>query len=263
MSKMRHSGRVNRQQDLPLSSPRPGVRRASALSVLPLLALLSGCQAVVSSPTASQVRIIAASPDAPGLDIYENSSVLAYNLGFGTVTSYISTDPGTFTISADAAGSKQALATAKGTFVASSQYTVLLGNSAANLQGLVLKDQAQAAPSGQISLRFIDQATRIGAIDIYVVPAGQKFTAVTPLSTNVSFPMNTGYLNVPTGTYTLVIVPTGTIPTSSTVATYTGAQVAYTGGSVTTVVLIDQQLVTTPGLQVITAPDYVSPTATS
>ena len=83
------------------------------------------------------------------------------------------------------------------------------GNFAANLQELILKDQAQAAPSGQISLRIIDQATRVGAIDIYLVPQGQKFTAVTPLITNVSFPMNTGYLNVPTGTYTLVIVPTG------------------------------------------------------
>lgn len=247
----------------PASLSRTGVRRAVWLAVLPVSVLLSGCQAVVSSPSASQVRIIAASPDAPGLDIYQNNSVVAYNLGFGTVTSYISTDPGTFTISADQAGSKQALASAKGTFAAANQYTVLIGNSAANLQELILKDQAQSAPSGQISLRFIDQATRIGAIDIYLVPMGQKFTAVTPLITNVTFPMNTGYLNIPTGTYTLVIVPTGTIPTSSTVATYTGAQIAYTGGSVTTVVLIDQQLVTTPGLQVITAQDYISPTATS
>ena len=60
-----------------------------------------------------------------------------------------------------------------------------------------------------------------------------------------------------------MIVPTGTIPTSSTVATYTGPQVSYSAGSATTVVLIDQQLVTTPGLQVITAQDYVSPTATN
>ncbi len=140
---------------------------------------------------------------------------------------------------------------------------MLLGNVAANLQELILTDQAQAAPSGQISLRFIDQATRVGPIDIYLVPQGQKFTAVTPLITGVVFAQNTGYLNVPTGTYTLVIVPAGTTPTSTTVATYTGAQVTYSGGSVTTVVLIDQQLVTTPGLQVITAQDYVSPSSPS
>jgi hypothetical protein len=259
MSKVRHSGRLDRHAEALSISRKMRVRGGAALAAMPALLTLSGCQAVVSSPTASQLRIIAASPDAPGLDMYENNSIIAYNLGFGTVTSYISTDPGTFTISADIAGSKTALATAKGTFAASHQYTVLLGNAAANLQELILTDQAQAAPSGQISLRFIDQATRIGAIDIYLVPPGQKFTAVTPLITNVAFPMYTRYLNVPTGTYTLVIVPTGTVPTGTTVATYTGAQVTYAGGSVTTVVLIDQQLVTTPGLQVITAPDYVSP----
>lgn len=246
-----------------VSRVRKRARAGAAPVVVSSLLMLSGCQAVVSSPSASQLRIIAASPDAPGLDMYENSGVIAYNLGFGTVTSYISTDPGTFTISADIAGSKTALATAKGTFLASKQYTVLLGNVAANLQELILTDQAQAAPSGQISLRFIDQATRVGPIDIYLVPQGQKFTAVTPLITNVAFSDNTGYLNVPTGTYTLVIVPAGTTPTSTTVVTYTGAQVTYSGGSVTTVVLIDQQLVTTPGLQVITAQDYVSPTSSS
>lgn len=263
MSRMLHSERTEGRVQGQTPAGELRLRRAGLCVALPLSAMLSGCQAVVSSPTASQVRIIDASPDAPGLDMYENNSVIAYNLGFGTVTSYISTDPGTFTVSANIAGSKTALATAKGTFTASSQYTVLIGNSAANLQELILKDQAQAAPSGQVSLRIIDQATRVGAVDVYLVPAGQKFTAVTPVLTNVSFATNTGYINVPTGSYTLVIVPAGTIPTSSTVATYIGAQVNYTGGSVTTIVLIDQQLVTTPGLQVVTAQDYVSPTATS
>ncbi len=59
------------------------------------------------------------------------------------------------------------------------------------------------------------------------------------------------------------MVPTGTIPASDTIATYVGAQITYTGGSASTVILIDQQLVTTPGLQVIVAPDYTSPSATS
>ena len=225
--------------------------------------LLSGCQAVVNSSSAAQVRVIDASPDAPGLDLYENSNVFAQNLGFGTVTSYVPIDTGTFTISANTAGTKQTLISAKNTFADATQYTVLIGNLAANLQEVVLTDQSQPAPSGQISLRFLDEATKIGAVDIYLVPAGQKFTAVTPLLTAVIFGTNTSYISVPTGTYTLVVVPTGTIPTSATVATYTGAQVSYSGGSASTVVLLDQQLVTTPGLQVITVSDYISATASN
>lgn len=239
-------------------------RNAVSLAAAAACAIaLSGCQGIVASQSGSQVRIIDASPDAPGLDIYQNNAALAYNLGFGTITSYVPIDPGTYTTTSTVAGTKQVLSSSKGTFVTATQYTVLIGNSAASLQQLTLKDQSQPAPSGQISLRFIDQATRISPLDIYLVPAGKKLTDVTPVVTNINFNVNTGYLNIPTGTYTLVMVPTGTIPASDTIATYTGAQITYTGGSASTIILIDQQLVTTPGLQVIVAPDYISPTATS
>ncbi len=230
---------------------------------LPILLALSGCQAVQTTTNGAQIRFIDASPDAPGLDFYTGNAALAYNLGFSYVTSYVPMDPGTYTITADTAGSRQVLSSAKGTLSGASQYTVLVGNVAADLQQTILKDQTQPAPTGQIDLRFLDQATRIGAIDLYLVPAGQKLAAVTPVLTNVKFPTNSGYLPVPTGAYTLIIVPTGTVPTATTVATYTGPQVTYTAGSATTIVLVDQQLVTTPGVQVISAPDYISPVATS
>ena len=239
------------------------VSRAACLAaVSTALGVLSGCQAIVTSTPQSHVRIIDASPDAPGLDIYEGSTAVAYNLGFGTLTSYITFNPGDYTILAETAGSRQALTSSKTTFAPSVQYTVLIGNAAASLQQSILTDQSQAAPTGQISLRFIDQATRVGAVDIYLVPAGQKLTAVTPLLTGVVFNTDPPYLNIPTGAYTLVMVPAGTIPTSKTVPTYTGPQVTYPAGSARTIVLIDQQHLTTPGLQVITADDFDSPTAT-
>lgn len=240
------------------------VRSAGRLAVVTAaLVTLSGCQAIISTPPIAELRIIDASPDAPGLDIYEGTTALAYNLGFGTLTSYIPMSPGIYTFSADTAGSKQVLSSSKATLVVSNQYTILIGNSAASLQQITLTDQNQPAPSGQISLRFIDQATRVGAVDIYLVPASQKLTAVSPVATDIIFGVNTGYLNIPMGTYTLVMVPTGTVPTSTTIATYTGVQVTYAGGAARTIVLIDQQLVSTPGLQVITADDFDSPTATS
>lgn len=240
------------------------VKKSASLAMAGIMTVvLSGCQGIVSSQSGSQIRIIDASPDAPGLDIYLNTSAVAYNLGFGTVTSYVPTELGTYNTLATQVGTKQILTTSKATFVTGAQYTILIGNVAASLNQLVLKDQSQAAPSGQIALRFIDQATRIAAQDIYLVPAGHKLTAVTPIYINITFSTNTGYLNIPTGTYTLVTVPTGTVPASDTVTTYSGPQVTYTGGSATTIILIDQRIVTTPGLQVITAPDYTSPTATS
>jgi hypothetical protein len=239
------------------------VRRLARLASVGTIIILSGCQAMVSGPPLSQVRVVTASPDAPPLDIYQGGNALTFNLGSGTITSYIPLAPGTYTINAEIAGSKQVLSAAKSTFAPFTQYTVLIGNSAANLQQLTLTDQSHPAPSGQVSLRFIDQATRINAVDVYLVPAGQKLTAVTPVVTSVAFGANTGYLNVPTGTYTIVMLPAGTVPVSTTVDIYTGAQVNYPPGAARTIILIDQQLVPTPGLQVITADDFDSPTTTN
>jgi hypothetical protein len=244
----------------PLHPVRPTARIAAAAAIL---ATLTGCQAIVSSPSLSQVRVVDASPDTPGIDIYQGADGVAYNLGFGTITSYVPIPPGTYNISAASAGTRQVLSLAKPTFAAAGQYTVLIGNTAGSLQQLTLKDQSQPAPSGQIALRFINQATRAGAVDIYLVPAGHLLTAVSPILTNILFGDNTGYRNVPAGAYTLVMLPTGTVPSSTTVASYTGAQVTYSSTAARTIILIDQPLVTTPGLQVITAVDYDSPSATS
>jgi hypothetical protein len=246
----------------PLHPGRPHARLVPALAAA-LTVALTGCGAIVSSAPEAQVRIIHATPDTSGLDIYQGPNALAFNLGFGAVTSYIPLAPGIYTIHADTAGSRQVLSAAKATFASSTQYTVLLGNSAASLQQLTLTDQSQPAPSGQIALRFIDQATRINAVDIYLVPAGQKLTAVGPLITNAVFGTNTGYVNVPTGIYSLIMLPAGTVPASSTIATYAGPQVTYSAGSARTIILIDQPLVTTPGLQVITAADFDPPGATN
>jgi hypothetical protein len=229
------------------------------VAALVALGTLTGCQAIVSPSPEAHVRIINATPDAPRLDLYQDSNALAFNLDFGTVTSYISLAPGAYTITSNTAGTRQILSSSKTVFTTSGQYTVLIGNTAASLQQLTLADQRQPAPPGQIALRFINQATRAGAVDIYLVPAGQKINAVPPIVTASTFGTNTGYVNIPTGTYSLAMLPAGTIPASTTIATYTGPQVAYSVGSARTIILIDQPFVTTPGLQVITANDFDPP----
>ncbi|MEO6912100.1 MAG: DUF4397 domain-containing protein, partial [Edaphobacter sp.] len=65
----------------------------------------------------------------------------------------------------------------------------------------------------------------------------------------------------PTGTYTIVMLPAGTIPVGTTVPIYNGVQVAYAEGSAKTIILMDQLLVSGYHLQVITADDYDPPNA--
>jgi hypothetical protein len=239
------------------------VERTGRLAVLALLAAgLAGCQSIAGIQPVSQVRVIDVSPDAPALDIYQNSpqssSAVLYNIGFGTVSSYIPVPAGANTHAAYVAGTQQQLATVRGNFAIGRQYTVLAGNISASLQMTVLKDQSIPAPTGQVALRFLDQATRTGTVDIYLVPPGSPLSRVSPIDTGLSFSSNTGYINAPSGTYSIVVLPAGAIPTSAASPIYTGSQVSYPGGAARTILLIDQQPVTPSGLQVITANDYDS-----
>ena len=160
-------------------------------------------------------------------------------------------------------GTHQQAVSATGTFAANNQYTVLIGNYFNSLQELILKDQTTAAPAGEINLRFVDQSTRAGALDLYLIPTGSTILTVRPILTNITFNVNTGYMNVPPGTYTLVALPTGTVPTAMGTTSYTGTSVTYTAGCARTIVLIDTQVVTTPGLQAIIADDFDTPGSTS
>jgi hypothetical protein len=214
----------------------------------------------------AQLRVIDASPDAPAIDSYQNNSALAYNLGFGTVTTYVPMTPGSYTLAADRAGTRQALVTGAASLSAGHQYTAIVGNIDAAMQQTVLLDQSQPAPSGQIAVRLVDQATRAGAVDVYMIPRAGKLSTAAPIATNLSFGSNSGYLELPDGLYELAVVPAGTVPVSSTVTLLSGAQVEYASGAVRTVVLIDSPLAagapsahSTAGVQAIIADDCDPP----
>lgn len=259
---------------LPPCVPRQVQAGAAVRSLLPRLTLgvataactlaMSGCTAVSStSAPVSQLRIIDATPDAGGIDIYAGTSVLTYNLGFGTITSYIPINPATYTLSATTSGTKSTLASTRATLLNSKQQTLLLSNVAAQLQATLLTDQSQPAPTGQIALRFLNEAISPGPLDVYLVPSGASLAKVNPIRTGLAFGDNTGYLNVPIGTYTLYLVTNGTVIATTTVPLYTGGATTYAAGSAHTVVVLDQQIVTNPAIQVVVADDYESATAPS
>lgn len=242
-------------------SPRANLLRlprklAAAFSLAALSCLLPGCQSITGSPSLSQIRIIDASPNAPGLDIYQGTSAIAYNLGFGTITSYVPVVPGTYSISADTSNTRTQLVSSTARIGAAQQYTVLISNVAASLQEIVLTDQSSAAPTGEVSFRFIDEATQIGAVDVYLVPKGAKLADVNPFITGITFSTVNGYLTLPVGDYAVAILASGT-----TTALYTGNVVNYSAGSARTFIILDEQVLNKPAATVITADDYDSPTA--
>lgn len=219
---------------------------------------LSGCQSVEStSPNSPQVRFVAASPDAPGLDFYLDKTAQVYNLGYNVQTNYIPVNAGTYTVSAKVDQTTQTLASTTLGVKTAQHYTVLAGNVKAGMQLTALADQNSPAPSGQMDVRLIDQSPSAGAVDVYFVPSGGKLTTSNPVATALTFGANTGYIAIPADTYEIVVLPAGTVPIATTVASYTGAQATYSAGAVETFIIDDNSVVvTTPTLQVTTLNDY-------
>ena len=251
--------------------PASRTTRLAAVAGTALLAIaVTGCQGVTGIQPVTQVRVIDVSPDAPNLDVYQTppsqpALSALYNIGFGTVSSYVAAAPGSYTHAAYTAGTQQQLATVHGAFAGGGQYTVLAGNIAADLQMTVLKDQAFPAPTGQIALRFLGESTRAGAVDLYLLPPGSPLAGMAPIAAGLGFGSNTGYINVPAGTYSIVAYPAGALPSISSPA-FTGSQTAFPATSARTVLLIDEppqqptqqtdQTSTAHALQIITADDY-------
>lgn len=157
--------------------------RFAALGVL--LATLPGCQSItINAANQAQLRIVDVSPDSPGLDFYQNNSVFAYNVGFGTASNYVPLAPGGYTVTADQAGTRQVLASGSSTLTAARQYTAIVGNTLATLQVSILQDQSQPAPSGQTSVRILNWATRGGTVDIYLVPSSATLATTSPAATS-------------------------------------------------------------------------------
>jgi hypothetical protein len=220
---------------------------------------LPGCQSITPTTTFAEVRFIDAAPTAPGIDFYETGTAVDYNLGFGTVSTYQPISPGAYRFSANTAGTSQTLVSTIGSVTTGHQYTVLLSTSGASLVETIITDQSSSAPTGQTAIRVINEATQSGPYDIYMVPTGTPLLDVTPVLTGSSDGGISAYVNIPAGTYQIEIVPSGTVLTSTTVATFSSAQTVFNGGAAHTFIILDQQIITTPGAQVITTDDYESP----
>jgi hypothetical protein len=226
-----------------------------------VLFALPGCQSVTGSSQLSQVRIINASPDAGGgaLDFYLGGSILVNNVGFGYSSAYVPISPGNYNVAVDTAGTKQQLIVAGGTFLTNSQYSVLVGDYAANLQEVILKDQSIAAPSNDISIRIVDSSYKLGSVDVYLVPTGSTLAQSKALLTSLTPTSAPFYLNVPTNTYTLVVMPAGVVPGTGSTTLYTGAAVAYPGGSARTIVILDSTVTTVPSVNAMILNDFDLP----
>ena len=231
----------------------PGLAIAAAALLAASLGL-SSCENVASYTQPSLVRVIDASYIAPAVNVEVEGTVLADNIGQGTITPY-----GTLPASNDAyiqvtaSTGGATLVNSNGTLLAGHQHSVFLTDNGAapdSYEVTVLEDQQVPAALGHSAFRFLNQAPKTGAVDVYMIPAGTTMVNTIPIVTALPVGATAGYISFTSQTVTMVIVPTGTITPK-----YTSTPLALTGGEVRTVLIVDTQLTSNPPVEIFMAKD--------
>lgn len=222
------------------------------VAALPVLAggLMTGCQNVQGSSPQTMVRVIDASYNAPAIDVKVGTTPIATNIAAQTITNYAFLPPQNGTVYIYPTQTTKASASTPGQFLASEQHSLFLTDSGAGYTAAILTDQVTAPPAGYFSVRFLQQALLEGAVDVYLVPSTSTLSGSKPLLSNVAAQTISGYINVPAGTYTVVVTPTGVVTRS-----YSSASITFAAGQVRTMVIMDAQLTTNPPVTVVIGND--------
>ena len=248
-----------------ISTKQKSLTHATRRLTLPRLAIaafasaalafaLSACQNVATFTQPTLIRVIDASYAAPAIDVVVQGSTLAANIGQGTITPY-GTLPASLgaqiKITASIGGAT--LLNSSSSFLAGQQNSILIADSttvpgAYNVS--VLADQQVSAASGHSAFRFLNQALKTGAVDVYMVPANSTLANSVPIVTALPVGGNSGYISFISQTVTMVVTPTGL-----TTPKYTSTPLALTGSEVRTVLLVDTQLTSNPPVQAFIAND--------
>ncbi|MGC2300382.1 MAG: DUF4397 domain-containing protein [Acidobacteriaceae bacterium] len=225
--------------------------RAGATVALVFLPVL-GCQSVQNStPSQTEVRVIDASYNAPAVDVKVGTTPIAINVGAASFTNYAFLPPENTTAYVYPTGSSKSTASATGEFLVSEQHSVFITDSGASgYTASILTDQAITPPAGYFSIRFLQQALKGGAVDIYLVPATATLADSKPVLTDVTPQSVESYINVMAGTYSIVITPTGVITTP-----YSSPATSFVAGQVRTALILDAQLTTNPPYTVVIGDD--------
>ena len=142
-----------------------------------------------TTPSTSLVKVIHASPDAPGVDLLVDNTVAGTNLTFPNNTGYLTVNSGTRNVKVNVTGTQTTVIEANVDFMKDMNYSVFAVNSVANIEPLLIQDDLTAPAQGKAHVRFIHLSPDAPAVDITLTDgtvvfgnkAFKEFTAFTPI----------------------------------------------------------------------------------
>lgn len=176
---------------------------AAAQAATPLKAIFTADEPA-SNMGMARVRVIHASPDAPAVDVWVQSTPAFTNVGFGKPTAFAALPAGTYNVQVVPAGLQAPVVIdADLTLAAGTDYTVIATNFLASITPIILTASGGGPAAGNAWVRFFHGSPDAPAVDIAVAGGPVLFG-------NVAFQQSADYLEVPAGVYDLEVRVAGT-----------------------------------------------------
>jgi len=140
-------------------------------------------------PSNSLVKVVHASPDAPGVDLLVDNTVAGTNLIFPNNTGYLTVPSGTRNVKVNVTGTSTTVIEANIDFMEDKNYSVFAVNSVANIEAVLIEDDLTTPAQGKAHVRFIHLSPDAPAVDVTLMDGTvvfgnnsfKDFTAFTPL----------------------------------------------------------------------------------
>ncbi len=152
----------------------------------------------------SYARVLHASPDAPGVDVYLNNMIIARNLRYKQFTEYLPLMPGMYNVKVYATGTMtNPVIDVMLDVKPNSDYTIAATGFLRDIEPLVIDDTAMMMPNNKGRVKFVHLSPDAPAVDI-TLPDG------TVLFSDIEFREVSKRISVNPGRYTLQARVAGT-----------------------------------------------------
>lgn len=167
-----------------------------------------GCSDDDDNPTKPEaananVKVVHASPDAPGVDLLVDDNVAGANLTYPNNTGYLEVEEGTRNIKVNVTGTSTTVIQADLPILGNKNYSVFAVDAVANLTPIVIEDDLTSPAAGSSHVRFIHLSPDAPAVDI-------TLTDGTVVFGNYEFKDYSEFTPLPSASYDLQVRLAGT-----------------------------------------------------
>jgi hypothetical protein len=208
----------------------------------------AGCSDANDPNSEAQVRALHAAATVANVDVLVGGTVQAPNISYRAESQYRAVGAGKQKVQVRQNGTTTALVESEPTLTDGAKYTIVVVKSEGNTSFLLLRDDAEAPPSGKAKLRVVNVAPAAPKVDVYVTAPGANLANATAAATNLDQNAATQYAALSAGTYQLRFTSPGT----KTVL-YDAGNVVLAAGQTRTLVIVDKNGGGTPLEKVVLA----------